>query len=96
MIGVRESMAALFRFDEGELPVCWVNFAFSVAMAAAASGNMAVMVDGSSPECRFDDDMAAVREYEFRPESTFSLFIASFRRFDMGSSTWLAPSSQRG
>src|SRR4051812_38305546 len=43
----------LFLAEVGGLPVCWVNFAFSVAIAAAASGNMALMVDGSRPDWRF-------------------------------------------
>ena len=82
---LRLSTAALFRFEVGGLPVCCVNLAFSVAMAAAASGNMALMVDESSPDCRLPIEMAEFRDIEFLAESTFSLFIASLRRFDMGS-----------
>lgn len=78
-------MAALLRLEDGGFPVCCVNLAFSVAMAAAASGNMALMVDGSSPECRLVDVKVELRAKEFRVESTLSLFIASLRRLDMGS-----------
>jgi hypothetical protein len=82
----RESYAALFRLEEGGFPVCCVNFAFSVAIAAAASGNMALIVDGSSPECLFAEGVAGGRVKEFLEPSTLSLFIASLRRFDIGSS----------
>jgi hypothetical protein len=47
------STARLFLLEGGGLPVCWVNLAFSVAMAAAASGNMALTVEGSRTELRF-------------------------------------------
>lgn len=47
---VRSPMAALLRLEEGALPVCCVNSAFFFAMAAAASGNMALIVEGSKPE----------------------------------------------
>lgn len=44
------------------------------------------MVDVSSPEWRLDGAvMVELREIEFRLASTFSLFIASLRRFDIGS-----------
>ena len=63
-----------------------MNFAFSVAMAAAASGNMALMVDGSSPECLFVPGVGGGRVREFlEPPSTLSLSIALLRRFDIGS-----------
>ena len=62
-----------------------MNLAFSVAIAAAASGNMALIVDGSSPEWRFTDPMVDVRTNEFRAESTLSLLMASLSRVDMGS-----------
>jgi hypothetical protein len=76
---------ALFRFDCGGFPVCCVNLAFSVAIAAAASGNMAFIVEGSRPDCRFTDADVDCRESEFLVESTFSLFMASLRRLDIGS-----------
>lgn len=85
VIPVRGSMARLLRFDEGGFPVCWVNLAFSVAMAAAASGNMALIVEASRPECRLVDDMVELRANEFRAESTLSLFMASLSRLDIGS-----------
>ena len=46
----RGSTAALFLLDDGGLPVCCVNLAFSVAIAAAASGNMALIVEESRTE----------------------------------------------
>jgi hypothetical protein len=82
---VRASYAALFRLEDGGFPVCCVNFAFSVAIAAAASGNMAFIVEGSSPECLFAEGVAGGRVNEFLDPSTLSLFIASLRRFDIGS-----------
>jgi hypothetical protein len=82
----RGSYAALFRLEEGGLPVCWVNLAFSVAIAAAASGNIALIVDGSRPECLLVvEGVAGGRVNELRDPSTLSLFIASLRRLDMGS-----------
>jgi hypothetical protein len=81
----RASYAALFRLEEGGFPVCCVNLAFSVAIAAAASGNMALIVDGSSPECLFVEGVAGGRVKEFLDPSTLSLFIASLKRFDIGS-----------
>jgi hypothetical protein len=84
----RGSYAALFRLEEGGFPVCWVNLAFSVAMAAAASGNIALIVEGSSPECLFVDGVAGGRANEFREPSTLSLFMASLRRLDMGSESY--------
>jgi len=62
-----------------------VNFAFSVAIAAAASGNIALIVDGSSPECLFAAGVGGGRVREFLEPSTLSLPIASLRRFDIGS-----------
>ena len=82
---LRLSYAALFRLDDGGFPVCWVNFAFSVAIAAAASGNIALMVDGSSPECLLTPGVVGGRVREFLLPSTLNLFIASLRRFDIGS-----------
>jgi hypothetical protein len=55
-------MAAELRFEDGGLPVCCVNFAFSVAIAAAASGNIALMVEGSRPEFRLVEAMLGFRE----------------------------------
>jgi hypothetical protein len=82
----RASKAALFLLEEGGAPVCCVNFAFSVAMAAAASGNIALIVDGSSPECLFVPGVVGGRAREFLdPPSTLSLSIALLRRFDIGS-----------
>lgn len=46
----RSPNAALLRLEVGAFPVCCVYSAFFLAMAAAASGNIAVIVDGSSPE----------------------------------------------
>lgn len=83
---------ALLRFDEGGAPVCCVNFAFSVAMAAAASGNMALMVEGSRPDWRLPVAVLEGRTMEFLAESTFNLFMASLRRLVMGS---LAAESQQ-
>jgi hypothetical protein len=64
-----------------------VNLAFSVAIAAAASGNIALMVDGSRPDCLLVDGVADGLEREFLDPSTLSLFIASLKRFDIGSRT---------
>jgi hypothetical protein len=67
-----------------------VYLAFSVAIAAAASGNIALIVDGSRPECRLVDGEADGRESEFLDPSTLNLFIASLKRFDMGSSCFIS------
>jgi hypothetical protein len=57
-----------------------------VAIAAAASGNIALIVEGSRPECLFVvEGVAGGRVKEFLEPSTLSLFIASLRRFDIGS-----------
>ena len=82
----RASYAALFRLEDGGAPVCCVNFAFSVAIAAAASGNMALIVDGSSPECLFAPGVGGGR-FILEPPSTLSLSIALLSRFDIGSET---------
>jgi hypothetical protein len=82
----RVSKAALFLLEVGGAPVCCVNLAFSVAIAAAASGNIALMVVGSSPECLFVPGVVGGRAKEFlEPPSTLSLSIALLRRFDIGS-----------
>ena len=81
----RDSYAALLRFEVGGFPVCCVNFAFSVAMAAAASGNIALMVEGSRPECLLTPRVLGGREREFLDPSAPNLFIASLRRLDIGS-----------
>jgi hypothetical protein len=54
-------------------------------MAAAASGNMALMVDGSSPELRLLPGDGGGRPMEFREPSTFNLDMASLSRLDMAS-----------
>jgi hypothetical protein len=82
----RLSYAALLRFEDGGLPVCCVYLAFSVAMAATASGNIALIVDGSRPECRLVDGEADGRDSEFLEPSTLNLFMASLKRLDIGSS----------
>ena len=81
----RFSRTALLRFDSGALPFSCVYFAFCVAIAAAASGNMAWMVDGSRPELRLLPGDGGGRPREFRDPSTLNLFIASLNRFDSGS-----------
>lgn len=88
----RASYAALFLFEEGGFPVCCVNLAFSVAIAAAASGNIALIVEGSRPECLLVDGVADGREREFRDPSVPNLLIASLRRFDMGSGCYVSNS----
>lgn len=60
-----------------------MNLAFSEAIAAAASGNIELMADGSRPECRLAEGCGCERE--LRAEPMFILFIASFKRLDMGS-----------
>jgi hypothetical protein len=43
------------------------------------------MVDGSRPDCLLVEGVADGRESEFLDPSTLSLFIASLKRFDIGS-----------
>jgi hypothetical protein len=82
----RGSYAALFRLEVGGFPFCCVNFAFSVAIAAAASGNIALIVEASSPECLLaSPGVLGGWVKEFLDPSTLSLFMASLRRFDTGS-----------
>lgn len=59
-------------------------------MAAAASGNMALIVDESRPEFRLFPGDGGGRPKEFRDPSTLSLFIASLNRLAMGSKKALA------
>lgn len=81
----RSPKAALFLFEVGAFPVCCVYSAFFFAIAAAASGNIAFIVEGSSPEFRLFPGEGGGRPRELREPSTFSLFMASLRRFDMAS-----------
>ncbi len=81
----RSLKTALFLLDGGALPVCWVNSAFFFAMAAAASGNMALIVDESRPELRLAPGEGGGRPREFRELSTLSFDMASFKRLDMAS-----------
>lgn len=74
--------AALLRFEVAGFPVCWVYSAFFFAIAAAASGNIAVIVEGSSPECLLFPGDGRGRPREWRE---LSLFIVSFIRVDMPS-----------
>ena len=67
------------------MPVCCVNSAFFLAMAAAASGNIALIVDGSRPELRLAPGDGGGRPSELRELSTFNLDMASFNRLDMAS-----------
>lgn len=78
---------ALLRFEAGAFPVCWVNSAFFFAIAAAASGNMALMVEESRPEFLFAPGDGGGRPRELRePSAVVSFDIASLSRLDMGSS----------
>ena len=88
MVGVASEprSTVLLRFDGGGLPVCWAYSARFCAIAAAASGNMALMVDVSSPELRLlpagdIGDLPVV----LRELSTFNFDIASLSRLDMAS-----------
>jgi hypothetical protein len=60
-----------------------VNSAFFFAIAAAASGNMALMVDESRAELRFAPGDGGGRTKELREVSSFDM--ASLRRLDMAS-----------
>lgn len=83
---VRSAKTALLRFEGGgAFPVCWVNSAFFLAIAAAASGNIALIVDESRPELRLAPGEGGGRPRELRELSTFSFDIASFKRLDMAS-----------
>jgi hypothetical protein len=83
---VRSPKTALFRFDGGALPVCCVNSAFFFAIAAAASGNMALIVEESRPELRFAPGDGGGRPKELREVvSILSFDIASLKRLDMAS-----------
>ena len=89
----RSPKAALLRFDVGALPVCWVYSAFFFAIAAAASGNIALIVEESNPELRLFPRLPGEgggRPNEFRDPSTFSLVIASLSRLVMASVHLLA------
>lgn len=81
----RWSKTALFLLEEGGLPVCCVNLAFSVAMAATASGNIAFILSLSRPDCLLVEEDIGGRDRGLRGPSTFSLFAASAKRFDIGS-----------
>lgn len=81
----RSPNTALLRFEGGALPVCCVNSAFFLAIAAAASGNIALMVEESRPVLRLAPGDGGGRPIELRELSTFSLDIASFKRLDMAS-----------
>lgn len=83
----RSPNAALLRLDVGAFPVCWVYSAFFLAMAAAASGNIAVIVDGSNPEFLLLPGDGKGRPRECR-EPSFP--IASLIRFDILSELSLA------
>lgn len=82
---VRSPKTALLRFDGGALPVCCVNSAFFLAMAAAASGNIALIVEESRPELRLAPGDGGGRPSELRELSTFNFDMASFNRLDMAS-----------
>ena len=81
----RSPSAALLRFEGGALPDCCVNSAFFFAMAAAASGNIALIVEESRPELRLAPADGGGRPRELRGVSTFNLDMASLKRFDMAS-----------
>ena len=67
----RSPRAVLLRLDGGAFPVCCEYSAFFFAMAAAASGNMAVMAEGSNPEFRLLAGDGNGRPTEFRVLSSF-------------------------
>ena len=91
----RSPIAWLFRFGTG-LPVCWAYSAFCCAIAAAASGNMALMAEGSICEFLFAPaGETGARETEFRVFSTLSLAIASLIRLDIGSAGMVSRQSSR-
>ena len=77
--------AALLRLEGGALPVCCAYSALFCAIAAAASGNMALIVEESRPELRLFPGEGGGRPIEVRDPSTFSFDMASLRRFDIGS-----------
>lgn len=81
----------LFRFVTGTFPVCCVYSAFCFAIAAAASGNMELMVLGSRPELRLapGDGGGFPKPNEFREPSMLSLLMASLMRADIGSTRLL-------
>jgi hypothetical protein len=54
-------------------------------MAATASGNMALILSGFRPDCLLAFMAADERFREFLELSTLNLFIASLKRFDIGS-----------
>lgn len=91
MVGVtselRSPNAALFRVEDAVLPVCCAYSAFFWAMAAAASGNMALMVELSRPEFLLLAGETGGRPTEFREFSTLSFDIASLNRLDMASAS---------
>lgn len=81
----RSPMAWLFLLEIA-FPVCWVYSAFCWAIAAAASGNIEFIVEGSSCEFLFPPaGETGALETEFREFSMFNLAIASLMRLDMGS-----------
>jgi len=77
----------LLRFDGGAFPVCSLKSAFCFAIAAAASGNMELIVLGSRPELRLPlgEGGGLPNACEPREPSMLSLLIASFMRDDIGS-----------
>lgn len=81
----RSPKTALLRLEGGALPVCCVNSAFFLAIAAAASGNMALIVEESRPELRFAPGDGGGRPKELRDVSILSFDMASLKRLDMAS-----------
>ena len=79
----RSAKTALFRLDVE--PVCCANSAFFFAIAAAASGNIALIVEESRPEFRLALGEGGIRPSELRELSTFNFDMASLKRLDMGS-----------
>jgi hypothetical protein len=81
----RSAKTALLRLDVEAFPVCCANSAFFFAIAAAASGNIALMVEESRPEFRLALGEGGIRPSELRELSTFNFDMASLKRLDMGS-----------
>ena len=80
------SPTVLLRFEMGAVPVVFWNSAFWSSIALAASGNMDLIVLGSSPDMRFaPGEGGGLVPKDPRDPSTLSLFMASFMREDMGS-----------
>ena len=90
MVGATKELRSptvLLRLEAGATPVMSVNSAFCFAIAAAASGNMRLIMAWSRPELRFapGDGGGRPRAIELRFSLVLSLLMASLNFCVIGS-----------